>query len=368
MKLDWLETTERADGEGSGLSLDSAHLSRVRNGPPDDADSPSIEGQAVPIEDQASDLDGSLLAGDCTTRLPHVVPGQVAALVEASIAESTRRAYRTDLAHFAAWGGQLPAEPAQVASFLAAHAETLSVATLVRRIATISKAHEARGLPNPCRSEIVRATMRGVKRTRGVAQREAKPLLREDLFRALDAMGEGVKDARDRAMLLIGFAGGFRRSEIVALNCDDVERVRQGLILTLRRSKTDQEGAGRKVGIPFGRTRHCPVLALDRWLAVSGIEAGPVFRPVDRHSRVASERLSGQAVSLVVKERVAAANIDPAGFSGHSLRAGFATSAVQAGVSTPKVRQQTGHASDAMLARYVRDGELFVDNAAGALL
>jgi len=362
MKLDWLETTERADGEGSGLSLDSAHLSRLRNGPPGDPDSPSNDGQPAPVEDQATGLDGSYLA------MPNRVPGEVAALIEASIAERTRRAYRTDLAHFAAWGGQLPAEPAQVASFLAAHAETLSVATLVRRIATISKAHEARGLPNPCRSEIVRATMRGVKRTRGIAQREAKPLLRGDLFRVLDAMGEAMKDARDRALLLIGFAGGFRRSEIVALNCDDVERVRQGLIVTLRRSKTDQEGAGRKVGVAFGRTRHCPVLAVDRWLAVSRIETGPVFRPVDRHGHVASERLSGQAVSLIVKERVAAASIDPSGFSGHSLRTGFATSAVQAGVSTLKIRSQTGHASDAMLARYVRDGELFVDNAAGALL
>ncbi len=255
-----------------------------------------------------------------------------------------------------------------VAAHLAAHSETLSVATLVRRVATISKAHEAKGLPNPCRSEIVRATLRGIKRTRGVAQRQAKPLLREDLFRVLDTLGEGVKDTRDRALLLIGFAGGFRRSEIVGLDCDDVERVRQGLIITLRRSKTDQEGAGRKVGIPFGRTRQCPVLALDQWLAVSGIEAGAVFRPVDRHGRVASERLSGEAVSLIVKERAAAAGIDPTGFSGHSLRAGFVTSAVQAGVSTLKVRSQTGHASDVMLSRYVRDAEMFVENAAGALL
>ena len=128
-----------------------------------------------------------------------------------------------------------------VASYLATHSETLSVATLVRRIATISKAHEARGLRNPCRSEIVRATMRGVRRTRGVAQREAKPLLREDLFRVLNAMGEGMKDARDRALLLIGFAGGFRRSEIVGLDCDDVERVRQGLIVTLRRSRANSD-------------------------------------------------------------------------------------------------------------------------------
>jgi integrase len=349
------------------LTRDNPHLSRLKNGSPDDPDGPPSEVQPAPPEDQVSGVDVQHLAVNCTI-IPNPVPEEVAALVEASIADNTRRAYRSDLAHFEAWGGTLPAEPAVVASYLAAHAETLSVATLVRRIATISKAHEARGLPNPCRSEVVRATLRGVKRTRGIAQRQAEPLLRDDLFRVLDFIGEGVKDARDRALLLIGFAGGFRRSEIVGLNCDDVERVRQGVVITLRRSKTDQEGAGRKVGIPFGRTRLCPVLALDEWLAISRIEAGPIFRPVDRHGRIASERLSGEAVLLIVKERVAATGIDPTGFSGHSLRAGFATSAVQAGVSTLKIRSQTGHASDAMLARYVRDGELFVDNAAGALL
>ena len=158
---------------------------------------PSIAGRAI----------------NCTT-----IPQSVAAFVENSISDNTRRAYRSDLAHFEAWGGQVPAEPAVVASYLAANAETLSVATLVRRLATISKAHEARALPNPCRSEIVRATMRGVKRARGIAQREAKPLLREDLFRVLDAMSNGVKDAWDRALLLIGFAGGFRRSELVGLD------------------------------------------------------------------------------------------------------------------------------------------------------
>ena len=353
--------------EGGVLTSDNPHLSQLTNGPPDDPDCLSNEGGEGPVEDQTPPDSISFRAVDCT-KAPDSIPDKVAALVQASIADNTRRAYRSDLDHFAAWGGALPAEPALVASYLAAHAEILSVATLVRRIATISKAHEARGLPNPCLFEIVRATLRGIKCTRGIAQREAKPLLREDLFRVLDAMGEGIKDARDRALLLIGFAGGFRRSEIVGLDCADIERVRQGLIVTLGRSKTDQEGAGRKVGMPFGRTRYCPVLALDGWLAISGIEAGPIFRPVDRHERVDRERLSAEAVSLVVKERVAAASIDPTGFSGHSLRAGFATSATRAGVSTFKIRQQTGHASDTMLARYVRDGELFVDNAAGALL
>jgi integrase len=339
------------------LTRDNPHLSRSTNSLPKDPDS-------APNDDNLPTFRGQACASTCTNDIPE----QVAALVEASIAENTRRAYRSDFAHFATWGGEMPADPAVVASYLAAHAETLSVATLVRRAATISKAHGAKGLPNPCRSEIVRATLRGIKRTRGIAQRQAKPLLREDLFRVLDAMGEGVKDARDRALLLIGFAGGFRRSELVGLDFADVERVRQGMVILLRHSKTDQEGAGRKVGLPFGRTRHCPILALEGWLAVSGIDDGPIFRPVDRHGHVAAERLSGEAVSLVIKERAATAGIDPTGFSGHSLRAGFATSAVQAGVSTLKIRAQTGHASDAMLGRYIRDGELFVGNAAGALL
>jgi integrase len=318
----------------------------------------------LPIEGLPSLVADELCASNCTESLAD----RVAALVANSISDNTRRAYQSDLAHFAAWGGRLPAEPAAVASYLAAHAETLSVATLVRRMATISKAHEARGVPNPARSEIVRAALRGVKRTRGIAQREAKPLLKEDLFRVLDAMGDGVKAARDGALLLTGFAGGFRRSELVGLDCADIERVRQGMIITLRRSKVDQMGEGRKVGIPFGRTRHCPVLALDRWLTISAIETGAVFRPVDRHGRIAAGRLSGEAVSLVVKERVSRTGMDPTGYSGHSLRAGFASSAAEAGVSSLKIRAQTGHASDAMLARYVRDGELFLGNAAGAML
>ncbi len=136
----------------------------------------------------------------------------------------------------------------------------------------------------------------------------------------------------------------------------------------LRRSKTDQEGAGRKIGIPHGRTRWCPVTALNSWMERAGIEEGPIFRPVDRHGKVGAQRLSGEGVSLVIKERAAAVGLDPDDYSGHSLRAGLATSAAAAGVSSWKIRQQTGHASDAMLARYIRDGEIFVDNAAGALL
>jgi len=296
------------------------------------------------------------------------LPESVARFVNDSLAENSRRAYLSDLGEFERWGGSIPASAETVAAYLASRADTLAVATLVRHVAAISKAHEARSLRNPTRSELVRATMRGIKRTRGCAQREAKPLLRDDLLMVLDKMGDGVKDIRDRALLLIGFAGALRRSELVGLNAEDVEHVRQGIVLHLRRSKTDQDGKGRKIGIPFGRTRWCPVASLDAWLAASGLAEGAIFRPVDRHGRIHDARLSGEAIALVVRERVAAAGLDPARYSGHSLRAGLATSAAQAGVPTWRIRTQTGHASDAMLARYIRDGELFTQNAAGALL
>lgn len=298
----------------------------------------------------------------------HHVPACVADHIRDSLAENTRRAYLSDLTHFESWGGGIPASAETVATYLAAHADRLSVATLVRRIASISKAHRARGLPNPTASELVHATMRGIKRSRGCAQREAKPLLRDDLLMVLDAMDEGLKAIRDRALLLLGFAGGLRRSELVGLDVTDIEHVRQGVVLHLRRSKTDQEGYGQKVGIPNGRTRWCPVAALDAWLSTSRIDEGAVFRPVDRHGRMHPDRLSGEAVSLVIKERLTVAGIDPTSYSGHSLRAGLATSAAQAGVPIWRIKAQTRHASDAMLARYIRTGELFTDNAAGALL
>jgi len=168
--------------------------------------------------------------------------------------------------------------------------------------------------------------------------------------------------------LLSGFAGAFRRSELVALTLADVEYVKQGLVIHLRTSKTDQEGQGRKVAIPYARGAICPVLALQEWLEAAEINDGPVFRPVNRHGIVADVALNAQAVALVVKARAKAVGLDPQKFAGHSLRSGLVTSAAQHGVSSWKIRQQTGHASDAMLARYIRDANIFFDNAAGAVL
>jgi len=289
-------------------------------------------------------------------------------LLSHSLSANSKRAYAADLAHFRASGGDIPCSPEAVAGYLAEIADTHAVATIQRRLATIAKAHRASGHDDPCRAEIVKASMRGIRRIKGVAQREAQALQRDDLFLVLERMGDRPIDIRDKALLLIGFAAAFRRSELVGLDCDDVEHVRQGIVLHLRRSKTDQDGQGRKIAIPHGRTRWCPVRHLTEWLVHAGIEQGPIFRSIDRHGHIAPDRLSGEAVATIMKKRVEAAGFDPATFSGHSLRAGFATSAVMAGASTFKIRAQTGHRSDAMLARYVRDGSLFTDNAAGAVL
>lgn len=298
----------------------------------------------------------------------HRVTDAVAAYLHQSLSDNTHRAYEQDLAHFEAWGGSVPSSAETVVEYLATYAPTLSMATLDRRVVAISRAHAARGYPSPTQSALVRAVRRGIKRVHGEAQRRAAPLGMADLARVLDSTGEGVKAVRDRALLLLGFAGAFRRSELVALDRSDLEFVANGVVIYLRHSKTDQVSTGRKLGIPYGSGDICPVKALTDWLSLLPVGDGPIFRRVDRHAHILDQRLAGEAVAQVVKDRVAAAGFDPVHYSGHSLRAGFATSAAQAGVASWRIRQQTGHASDAMLARYIRDGELFVDSAAGALL
>ena len=307
--------------------------------------------------------------GDTTASLPpQAISEPVRRLLSHSLSAGTQRAYAADLAHFRASGRDIPCPPQSIAEYLADLAETHAVATIQRRVAAIAKAHRASGFDDPCRSEIIRATMRGIRRTKGMAQREAQALQRDDLFAVLERMGDRPIDVRDKALLLIGFAGAFRRSELVGFDCGDVEPVARGIVLHLRRSKTDQIGNGRKIAIPYGRTRWCPVRHLTDWLAYAGIEQGPIFRSIDRHGHIAPSRLSGDAVATIMKKRVGTAGFDPTTFSGHSLRAGLATSAAMAGASSWKIRQQTGHKSDAMLARYIRDGDMFTDNAAGAVL
>jgi len=281
--------------------------------------------------------------------------------VHASLAENTRRAYLCDLEHFKAWGGKIPATDEMLASYLAVHAGRLSTSTLSRRLAAISKAHSGRPI-NPAHSALVRTTMRGIMRRHRRPPRQAKPLLRGELLSVLDAMGNGLRDIRDRALLLVGFAGAFRRSELVSLNCEDIELCSDGMLIYIRRSKTDQCRFGRRIAVPYGKQRWCAVIALREWLEHLRVAHGPLFVHVSRHGHLV-QRLSGESVSMIVQERVAAAGLCPSGYSGHSLRAGYATSAAQAGTSMWNIRQQTGHKSISTVAGYIRDHELFAHSS-----
>jgi integrase len=278
-------------------------------------------------------------------------------LLEASTAASTRRAYDSDLRHFAASGGSLPAAPLDVARYLCAHADCLSVATLARRLVAIGQAHLLRGFLNPTTTDLVRLTMRGIRRTYGKPQRRAAALRTDDILLIVSLLGDSLADLRDRALLLVGFVGAFRRSELVAVDYSHIRRGVHGCVITVPRSKADQEGLGREVIVPYGRTA-CPIKALDAWLSAAGITEGPVFRSMHKGGRVGANRLSPEAVAKIVKHRVKEIGLDSDCYSGHSLRTGFVTSAAAGGMPTWRIKAQTGHASDAMVGRYIRQAAM----------
>lgn len=295
------------------------------------------------------------------------IAARAAELAESARAANTRRAYRSDWAHFETWctaqgRTALPAAPLTVGLYLAAHETMLSVATLARRLSSIAVAHRRAGAPMDTRHPAIADVMAGLRRQHGTAQRHAEALTTTRLRQVLAPLGDSLGDRRDAALLLVGMAAALRRSELVALDVADVAVLPEGLRVTLRRSKTDQDGAGTVLAISRTSTVTCPVAAYEAWLAVSGITDGAVFRAVNRHGRVGG-RLSGQAIALIVQRRAAAAGLDaPARYSGHSLRAGFATAAAEAGLGEIRIAQQTRHASMTSLRRYVRDGKLFATN------
>jgi site-specific recombinase XerD len=283
---------------------------------------------------------------------------------------ATVRAYRVAWEDFSAWcadhGQQaLPAAPATVALYLTSRADTHKPVTLTKHLAAISQAHQAAGFETPTSAAAVRTVMQGIRRAKGTAPAAKAPAVTADIRRMVDQLPAGPLGVRDRALLLLGFAGAFRRSELVGLNVDDVTFASEGATVTLRRSKTDQEGQGRKIGIPYGSNPEtCPVRALMGWLKASGITAGPLFIGMNRHGQLLPERLSDRGVARVVQRYAAAAGLDPCQYAGHSLRAGLATSAAAAGVSERAIMNQTGHRSAQMVRRYIRDGSLFRENAA----
>jgi site-specific recombinase XerD len=301
------------------------------------------------------------------------VADQARSYAAASRSENTRRAYRADWEHFAAWCAarglsSLPAAPATVALYVTDMADTFKPSTISRRMVSIAQVHKRAGHTSPTTDERVRLVNAGIRRVHGVAPRQVRPVVTEDLRRMVETCGVDPAGVRDRALLLIGFAAALRRSELVGLDAADVEETHDGLVVTVRRSKTDQEGLGRKIGVPYGsHPATCPVRAWRAWVNTAGITAGSLFRAIDRHGNIAAGRLGDRGVALIVKRRAEAAGIDPCTVSGHSLRAGLATSAAAAGVSERAIAATTGHKSMTVLRGYIRDGSLFTENAAAAV-
>ena len=290
--------------------------------------------------------------------------------------ENTKRAYRGDLDRFVRWceennASSLPAQPEVIAAYVRHLVEDgKKIATIERALAAISVAHRLKGHePSPTSSKAVRKVVSAQKRLLGTLQRQVNPVSVEHLQRLVRELPGNVAGARDRAVLLMGFAGAFRRSELVSLDVEDIEDVSEGIRFLLRGSKTDQEHRGVWVAIPFGENPEtCPVRALRAWLDASGIHSGPVFRRVDRHGHVGKKRLSPKSVALIVKRATKLAGYDSSNFSGHSLRAGLATSAAAAGKSERVIMKQTRHRSVSQLRKYIRDGEAFTENAVDGLL
>lgn len=277
----------------------------------------------------------------------------------------TLRGYDSAWARFVGWCGvhrrdPLPADPEVVALFLADVARELHPTTLGRYTSAIKLRHDAAGYPSPTLDVRVKSVLRGIRRTHGVhPERQAAPLLVGDLISVVETLGTSkLIDVRDKALLLVGFGGAFRRSEIIGLDVRDLAFRSDGLVVKVRRSKTDQDGKGTVVGIGYGTNGTCPLVALRKWVAGARIESGPVFRGVDRHGNVAAARLNSQAVCRVIKKLVPRAGLDPAHYSGHSLRAGFATSAAAAGIEEREIAKVTRHASVQVLRRYIRDGQV----------
>jgi integrase len=242
------------------------------------------------------------------------------------------------------------------------------MATIQKTLAALVEAQRAAGFPSPREDARVREVLKGIRRSLGVAPTQKAPLTPSELRAMVQSRTENLQGLRDRALLLVGFAGAFRRSELVGLDVSDVIWGEDGLTITLRRSKTDQEGESRKVGIPFGSTPvSCPVRTLRRWLETAGLEDGPLFRAV-KGSKVSLTRLSDKAVARLVKRAADDVGLDSSRLSGHSLRSGLATAAAKAGKSERSIMAQTGHRSAQMVRRYIRDGELFSENAAAGLL
>ncbi|MDC0236074.1 tyrosine-type recombinase/integrase [Candidatus Pelagibacter sp.] len=294
--------------------------------------------------------------------------------LQSSKARNTVRAYKSDFSDFELFCAQngfksIPSDPKVVSLYLT-HLSTKNskMSTLKRRLVSIGVIHKLKGHYLDTKHPAIIENIMGIKRRKGTFQKAKKPILISNLKKIINVIDqqkkEEIKKLRDRSIILIGFSGGFRRNEIVSLDYDDLDFVPEGLKLSIRRSKTDQFGEGFTKALPyFDSSQYCPVVSLKKLLDLSKIRSGPVFRRFSKGSKLSQNRLTDQTVALLIKEYLNLAGIDSENFSGHSLRSGFATSAAESGVEERNIMAMTGHKSTEMVRRYIKEANLFKNNA-----
>tara|TARA_B100001093_G_scaffold137755_1_gene130264 strand:- start:1026 stop:1982 length:957 start_codon:yes stop_codon:yes gene_type:complete len=294
--------------------------------------------------------------------------------LKSSKSENTLRAYKSDFKDFGLFCAKngfksLPSEPNVISLYLT-HLSTkdIKMSTLKRRLVSIGVIHKLKGHYLDTKHPSIIENIMGIKRRKGSSQKGKKPILISNLkilIKAIDNQkNDEIKKLRDRTIILIGYSGGFRRNEIVSLNYDDLEFMPEGLKITLRRSKTDQYGEGLLKGLPyFDNLEYCPVLSIKKWLDFSKINTGPLFRRFNKGSKLSEKRLTDQTVALLIKRYLELAGINSRNFSGHSLRSGFATSAAESGADERSIMAMTGHKSTEMVRRYIKEANLFKNNA-----
>ena len=293
--------------------------------------------------------------------------------LQSSKANNTIRAYKSDFNDFSLFCLQngfksLPSEPKIVSLYLTyLSTKDVKISTLKRRLVSIGVIHKLKGHYLDTKNPSIIENIMGIKRRKGSIQKSKKPILISDLkeiINVIDKEKVEIKKYRNRTIILIGFSGGFRRNEIVSLDYHDLDFVPEGLKINLRRSKTDQFGEGFTKALPyFDNTQYCPVSSLKNWLEISKIKSGPIFRRFVKGSKLSENRLTDQTVALLIKEYLNLTGIDSKNYSGHSLRSGFATSAAESGVEERSIMAMTGHKSTEMVRRYIKESNLFKNNA-----
>ena len=294
--------------------------------------------------------------------------------LKSSKAINTVRAYKSDFNDFGLFCAQngfksLPSEPKIVSLYLTnLSTKDAKISTLKRRLVSIGVIHKLKGYYLDTKHPSIIENIMGIKRRKGSIQKSKKPLLinyLKEVINVIDKQDKNeIKKFRDRSIILIGFSGGFRRNEIVSLDYDDLDFVPEGLKVNIKRSKTDQFGEGFTKALPyFDNSQYCPVVSLKRWIEISKITSGAVFRRFSKGSKLLENRLTDQTVALLIKQYLNKAGIDSKNYSGHSLRSGFATSAAESGVEERSIMAMTGHKSTEMVRRYIKEVNLFKNNA-----